>query len=343
MRRCSVLIPTKDRHERLAECLAALACQTPDAPPFEILIGVDGPDTGERQLARTLIPESIPCAVLDAPARGPAATRNRILEHATADLVLLLNDDVVPNPDLVARHAQAHEQHGTPAMILGDGPWRIITPDRAIDRMVRQTSLVFFYDQMSTDDPDHDWGFRHAWTLNLSMPTDLLRDAGGFCEAMAAPVYEDIEMAFRVRERAECPVLYRPGAVAEHVHRYEPTALLRREIVLGHQAHHLASVSPRCARAIFGFDHRDESEIARARSVAAQERPDALGALRSWLALANEPASTLDDETAMGDALESYRAARAHLRRLGWIASADARSVGDAALALDELLETTAT
>ena len=40
---------------------------------------------------------------------GPGAARNRGLEHCTAPLVLILNDDALPAANLLATHLSAHD------------------------------------------------------------------------------------------------------------------------------------------------------------------------------------------------------------------------------------------
>ena len=37
-------------------------------------------------------------------------------------------------------------------MVLGSAPWKVHEPDSLFDRLIRETSMVFFYDQM-TDEP----------------------------------------------------------------------------------------------------------------------------------------------------------------------------------------------
>src|SRR5205814_9227455 len=135
-----------------------------------------------------------------------------------------LNDDMVPGPGLIAAHAQHQEERRErSALIIGDSPWAIHQPDRLFDRLLRETSMVFFYDVMRRDtDPERDWGFRHAWMLNLSAPADLVRAAGGLAVFPSRYGYEDDELAFRLSRRFGAAVLYRPDAVAVHDHRMGP-------------------------------------------------------------------------------------------------------------------------
>src|SRR6185503_17009447 len=113
-------------------------------------------------------------------------------------------------------------------------------------------------DQMDTPgalaDPERDWGFRHCWGLNFSAPMQAVRAVGGFTAFPMAYGYDDIELAFRLQRRFEMPVLYRPGALAEHDHRYLPEDVLRRERQLGQAAWRFAGLNPEFARTVFGRD-----------------------------------------------------------------------------------------
>jgi len=334
----SVLIPTHGRPEKLRACLAGLARQTSAAGSFEILIGVDGPDRGEgRVAAETLPPCGVPFAVSAFERRGPAATRNRLLERARGRLLLWLNDDVRPDAALVRTHAEAHAAlGGRTAMVLGASPWVVHQPDRLFDRLVRETSMVFFYDQMTgprAADPDHDWGFRHAWTLNLSLPAEAARAVGGFCDWLPRAVYEDLEFAYRVRERTGSPVLYRPGAVVKHDHRYEPLGILRRDVVLGYEAVNLARRSPGCAREMFRRDMAGAAEAGYAMGFVEREERAARRNIELFCATAGAPATVADGPHGgllVRLAFEQAVLARRWLFYTGLVGAVQGRSVEDA-------------
>lgn len=289
----SVLIPTRRRLDRLESCLTGLATQTLDAKRFEVLVGVDGPDEGEAALAGSVLPRA---RVLDGQQAGPAATRNRLIERARGRVTLLLNDDVTPQPTCLAAHLDAQDElarAGRVGLVLGAAPWAIHQPDRLFDRLIRSTSMVFFYDQMD-DDPDRDWGFRHAWTLNLSAPTGAIRAAGSFDATLPGACYEDLEWAWRMRQRFDAPVVYRPRAVVVHDHRYEPAGYLDREQLLGREAYRLAQQAPACALDLFGRDLTDPAEVAYARAFVAREERAAGRLAASFGQLASMPASAVD-------------------------------------------------
>lgn len=293
-----MLIPTRGRAEALAACLASLAAQDLPADRFEVLVGFDGPDPRAEERARR--------AWLDASGRAEALTlralprmgyqaaRNAMLPLVRGRILLSTNDDVIADAGFLRAHAEAHARLGRPAVISGASPWRVHEPDRLFDRMVRETSMVFFHDRMDDPDPSRDWGFRHAWGLNMSMPADAVRAVGGFLVLPGHYGYEDVALAYALRERFGAPVLYRPGARVVHDHRLEPDDYLRREYRLGYAAPGLARLRPDCARALFHRDILSREEFEYSRLYVERERRSCSAAREAFLLLTRLPASTLD-------------------------------------------------
>jgi GT2 family glycosyltransferase len=94
----SVIVPTHDRPESLARCLAALDAQTA-RDSMEVLIVDDGSrfEAVERAVRRFA-----GCRHLRAPRRGAAASRNAGAAAARGSLLLFTDDDCVPRPDWAA-------------------------------------------------------------------------------------------------------------------------------------------------------------------------------------------------------------------------------------------------
>jgi GT2 family glycosyltransferase len=303
----SVVIPTRGRADKLAACLDSLARQDLPGERFEVLVGFDGPDAHAEARARVAWrdaggrPDSLVLKPL--PRMGYQAVRNALLPLARGRFLLSTNDDVIADRGFVRVHAREQERAGRCVVISGSSPWRVHEPDRLFDRLVRETSMVFFFDRMNDADPARDWGFRHAWGLNMSMPTEAVRAVGGFVVLRGRYGYEDCELAYALGVRYGSPVLYRPEARVVHDHRLEPDEYLRREYRLGYAAPSLARLRPECAAALFGRDilSRDEQEYARL--YLDRERRACAAARDAFVELARLPASMLD--TPAGSALRT--------------------------------------
>jgi len=311
-----VIIPTRGRPATLAGCLAALARQ--DLPPerYEVLVGVDGADAGEEEAVSRVLasgPQGVKVLVQEFPRAasggGLAEVRNRLITRARGRILLSLNDDLIAEPQLCREHLRAHQAGVAapgPATIVGDAPWRVRHPDRLFDLVLRRSSMIFFYNQMpgahdycpaspdtppAPPGPTHDWGFRHAFGLNVSYPTAAVREVGGYAVYPEKYGFEDCELAFRLGARLGMPVRFHPRARGWHDHAYEPAGYLEREFALGRAAWGFAGQSPACARAMFRREIRSEAELARCRHVMAHERAQAERCREAFLGLAAIPAA----------------------------------------------------
>jgi hypothetical protein len=202
-----------------------------------------------------------------------------------------MNDDVTAGEGFLEAHRGEHaeaERQGRVVVVSGYSPWKRIEGETLLDRLVRETSMVFFFDQMVTSDggarqgPGHDWGFRHCWGLNSSAPLGAVREVGGFTAFDLQYGYDDIEMAHRLGRRYGAPVLFRPGARAEHDHRYGAKEILAREWKLGVSAWHFAGVRAEFCAELFGRDIRSGGELAYSREFVARERGAAARLRRSF-------------------------------------------------------------
>lgn len=324
----SVAVPTHGRPTKLAQCLRALAAQDLEQSSFEVLVGLDGPDEHAALIAADVWSEERPesLRIIECPRAGANATRNRLIEAARGRYLVVVNDDVIPAPDFLRMHLQQQASGIASfpggAMIAGYSPWRLFDDDTLFDRLIRETSMVFFYDQMlepeenhpapgaqsrtsQTENKDaprpplsrrtaeHDWGYRHWWTLNASVPLQAVRDVGGFQSVPLGYGYDDIELAYRLHERFDMPVLFRPAARAVHDHRYQPREVLEREERLGASAWRYAEANPAFAMSLFGRDVRSKEELAYSREFVHREAELAQRLETSFLAMPEISASAV--------------------------------------------------
>src|SRR6476646_3695706 len=96
----TVVVPTIGR-ARLADLVAAVLA---DEATSEVVVVADRDRAAVEAIVATVARGPAPVAGVDGPGRGPAAARQRGIERATGDLVVLLDDDVVPARGLVTAH-----------------------------------------------------------------------------------------------------------------------------------------------------------------------------------------------------------------------------------------------
>ncbi len=202
----TVIIFPRDQTENLRLCLAALDAQTLALRQWDILVtGPAHPDDPVAQIVR-FHDGPVKCRFLrcddDAP---PAAARNNAIHAARGETILFMEPDVLPAPDLVERHIQAHEK-SPPSAVVGQVEWTPSTPAE----MLRQWN-----DKQQVWDIRHprDAGFRHFNLLNSSVRRQDLLDARGFDENYAHEGWDDLDLALRL-EKKGLAVRYEPKAFA---------------------------------------------------------------------------------------------------------------------------------
>ena len=97
----SVIVPVRD-DPRVDDLLVTLAAQK-DAPPYEVLVALDGSRRGPR------FPAGLPVRLLELPARGPYAARNSAAREARGRILLFTDSDCLCPPDWISRAARGFE------------------------------------------------------------------------------------------------------------------------------------------------------------------------------------------------------------------------------------------
>lgn len=206
----SVIVPTHDRLDRLHRVLTALGHQ--ELHPsigFEVVVVADGCSDGTDQyLWEGHTP--IPVVPLVQPNAGPAVARNRGAALASGDLLVFVDDDLVPTTHMLARHLDAHRRHGPDSVVIGPmlgpadhrpTPW-IAWEQRMLDRQ---------YDAMSSGrwEPTA----RQFWSGNVAVPAALFAATGGFDPTYRR--FEDVELGFRLEDQGARWV-FEPAAAGLH-------------------------------------------------------------------------------------------------------------------------------
>lgn len=214
----SVVIPTRGRPKRLSATLDGLAGQT--AHGFETIVVVDGEDEP--------IPAHRGVRIVQQAHAGPGVARNLGIAHSARRLVLLLGDDMVPSPDLIARHVAQHR--AAPAdevAVLGRARWHPDVPDDRLHRWLEWSGALFDVpDERAPSGlvPDAGWG--RFVSSNVSLKRAFFEAAGGFDPDFVFD-YEDLDLAWRLSQRG-LRLVYEPRALTHHLHPYTWPDVVRR-------------------------------------------------------------------------------------------------------------------
>ena len=198
----TIAIPTYNRGTIVVETLRRLFALT---PPAAAIIVVDQSPEKNPELVRWHSEGMIRHIHLEAPSIPHAM--NVALQEASTPLVLFLDDDVEPSPQLIAAHAESHREHGATAVV-----GQILQPGEV---------------PMQVEQPPDDLEFRfHAdrgrflsnvMAGNLSVDRERALAIGGFDENFVGAAYR-FETDFALRLVAAAGTIwFEPRASIHHL------------------------------------------------------------------------------------------------------------------------------
>lgn len=222
--RCSVIVPSYNRRATLEMVLEGLARQTLPLGQFEVIVVLDGSTDDSNQMLTTWqrsgrLPH---LRSHRQPNSGQATARNTGAQLARSPVLLFLDDDVVPDPDLVATHIR-HYAAGQSLAVLGD----------CLVVRERQDSLYHLGVWSWWEDTYNERalagrqpGFRDFCAGNVSLRRDDFLTVGGFNPAFRGYGGEDFELGYRLLRHG---VRFVPDrrARARHYHRTTVKGVLR--------------------------------------------------------------------------------------------------------------------
>jgi GT2 family glycosyltransferase len=208
----SVIIPCHGRHRLIADLLRLLEIQTLSRDRREILLVDDGSRPPLASRLPAALRKNVRILRLRS-RRGPAAARNLALEKAGGRIVLFLNSDAVPSPDLLEAHLAAQNGGRENAAVLG----RFDSHPSCADLFLRLCDLgelIFPYQRLR---PGIVQPGNFFWTCNLSIRRSAVLRAGGFDPEFPYPMQDDIELGFRLWKLGT-GVIYHPEIECSHRH-----------------------------------------------------------------------------------------------------------------------------
>jgi glycosyltransferase involved in cell wall biosynthesis len=163
----SVVIPTCNRRSGLPTVIDAIAA---DPHATEMIVVVDGCDDGSLQYLQERAASDPRIKPVWQENAGDRAARQRGVETATNDIVLLLDDDVVAGPDLARKHAERHAGHPN-TVVVGYMPTTTRTPRRAGDYATHLYAEEY-ESRCKKYEADPGSILDHLWSGNISLPRE---------------------------------------------------------------------------------------------------------------------------------------------------------------------------
>lgn len=191
----SVVIPTFNRAQLLKENLRGFLNQSLDKELFEIIVVDDGSDDGTAEVIAELNSHSLhQLRTYWQKNRFAGSARNLGIQKARGAIILLIDDDITPNPNLLKRHLKLHHEYPELEVgVLG----QVMTGNTGVDLVNPDSRKVSYIFNAKNGDLLVDPGYLR--TSNLSLKRDFIIQAGLFAEGL--PCLQDTELAFRLKKR----------------------------------------------------------------------------------------------------------------------------------------------
>ncbi|HMX17457.1 MAG TPA: glycosyltransferase family A protein [Rhodocyclaceae bacterium] len=224
--RISVVIPTFNRARLIRGTIPALlGQQIGPGVSYEVIFVDNGSSDETRAVlsqAAAAAPELLRYRSI-APTGGPSAPRNVGIRAADGDAVVILDDDVLPEPGLVQAYAEFHLRHPEPQQAaVGEAyvPESLLTDPMSLFHS-------FPYDSVRNMDRLR---YFHFWTCNVSVKRAFMLEKGMFDERFL--YNEDMICGHRL-EQGGMELHFLPNARGQHLHQMTPAGLEAKGIFTG--------------------------------------------------------------------------------------------------------------
>jgi len=195
----SIIIPTYNRPDELAQCLSAIARL--DYPSYEVIVVDDG---GRVDLDAVLTDYNV--SLLQQENSGAGVARNTGLAVARGAYVAFVDDDTQPHVDWLRLLMDVILEH--PDVMVGGYTQNLLTDN--VYATASQLIIDMSYEHYSTDD-----SASFFTSNNMLMATEAVRELGGFDPTMRCS--EDRDLCLRWIQSGR-GLVYVPEAIVGHQH-----------------------------------------------------------------------------------------------------------------------------
>lgn len=190
----SVVIPTYNRKDMLKEMIKLLEKQTLSASEFEVVVVDDGGADGTPNFIDAMR-TSFKLRVVTQENGGAARARNFGAQEAAGAMIIFMDDDLVPEPDMIKAHRDALAGD-TSTVVLGKLiPWG----KGSRGAWNRWEDRIYSKHYAAVESGKRPPSGRRLYSGNFSTWRDAFLSAGGFDETLLRG--EDVELGFRLESR----------------------------------------------------------------------------------------------------------------------------------------------
>jgi len=192
----SVIIPTRNRNDFLGACLERLnpGAQSVSIDNYEVIVSDDSSDNISKEFVESKYSW---VRWIEGPKKGPASNRNNGAKHAEGEWLVFIDDDCIPDADIIQAYLQGINEHKEILVFEG-----YISVDRA------QRSFL-------EESPINTTG-GYLWSCNFMISRQLFIDAlNGFDECYPYASMEDVDLHYRLKKINQS-IIFLPAASVIH-------------------------------------------------------------------------------------------------------------------------------
>jgi glycosyltransferase involved in cell wall biosynthesis len=232
----SIIIPTYNRFDILDLTIKAYLNQTFRSLIREIIVINDGSaDDTESRVAYICGKSPIKIKYIFQENEGPAVARNRGVNIASGEILLITGDDIIPHPDMIKEHFIKHKSYNFDENIcvLGHIAWPENMKITPFMEYIQEMGFQFGYSIIN--DPE-DVPFNFFYTSNISLHRNFLLADKLFDTDFPFAGWEDIELGYRLKKRG-LRIVYSSRALGYHNHNISFASFRRRQEKCGYAAY----------------------------------------------------------------------------------------------------------
>lgn len=213
----SVIIPTYNRGELLKPLLERWReVHKVTRYRYEVIFSDDGSFDDSINILQSV--EDLPLVILQNEHAGASKARNNAILHARGEKLLIMGDDIFPNPQIINQHYRKLKELPVCKAVLGDVKWHRDLKLNILMKHITEIGMEQFSFGCLKQNRYTD--FRHFYTCNISIDRDfLLSEKHIFNETFNKYGFEDIELGYRLSKKG-MSIYFFADAYAEHYHPY---------------------------------------------------------------------------------------------------------------------------
>ncbi|GIH09794.1 glycosyl transferase [Rhizocola hellebori] len=214
----SVVIPTYNRSDILRLTLESLVHQDLDHDDYEVLVIDDGSSDDTAEVVKEYMDRmNLRYFFQEDEGYRAAGARNVGIANVKADITVFMDSGVLAHSGCLRAHLASHEATDGPAAVIGYVYGYSLNNENAkevaestdlsdVDGTIelwRKEGLYGdireeFFEREGDDCATAPAPWLMYWTFNASIPTEVLRRAGGFDDAFRAWGGEDVDLGYRL-------------------------------------------------------------------------------------------------------------------------------------------------